>query len=598
MESENGIRLFQEEMKEFSGNDNDVLLLDAPTGAGKTRGFLTMNENGGVIIVLPTNILSNQVYEDLLRDKKSVVMLSKEMIDKALESDYSNRSIGRLNALKDIIYFKNFIVTNPTVLLYLILNYYGHREDEEIGGYENDMAIFLLKQGFKTIIFDEFHVYSPDQVRIVLSINTILRNNFKFVYSSATPTKMVRKALNGMAGLLNLKIQEIEVPRLTNGEGVPVQGPLDVTICAGAGYAVSDFVKENTSLFMKDYWLLIVDRITEIENVYKELIEGGVKDEDMALLDGYHRRGGFGKRVVIASNLVEQGINPDKEYRKIVMDSGHGIKNLMQRLGRIGRGTYEESSVYICIPKVIAGGFHGSIGTYDQLIDYLSPILPERERSVSLYSIGVFIGAIVTRFSGKLRIILESSLDGTGSIYSGFLDFNQVDRKLSEKTDWVKNNVGEFPDLRRITKWWMPYRKTLYNFIEENVNEEITDISLGPDQRFEAKYNLYWILSNKVLSKTVKGDLIAESTREVPDLNFEVSVSGIPFSEKANYRYSEILYNSKAVITDALEVETSNGSLAGRKSEIDETLQKIERIVKRTAGKGRLVIVGYRPMHV
>lgn len=598
VESDNGVRLFQEDMKKFSHNYNHILLLDAPTGAGKTRGFLNMNENGGVIVILPTNILSKQVYDDLLDHQKSVVMLSKEMIDKALETDYSERDIGKLNAIKDMISFKSFIVTNPTVLLYLILNYYGHREDNEIKPFENDMAIFLHKQGFNTIIFDEFHVYSPDQVRIVLSINTILRNKFKFVYSSATPTKMVRKAVSGIAGLLDLKIEEIRVPRLTEGKGIPVQGPLGVSVYAGVNYGASEFVRENSSLFIEDYWLLIVDRITEIEKVYTELLQAGVRDEDMALLDGYHRRGGFGKRVVIASNLVEQGINPSSQYRKIVMDSGHGIKNLMQRVGRIGRGTFEESSVFICIPKIIAGDPVGRIETYDELIDYLSPILPERERNVSPYSIGVFIGAIISRFSKKLRIISESYLKGTGSIYSGFLDFNHIDMRLSERNDWIKKNIGEFPDLARIMKWWKDFRRTFYNFIEESTAGEITDISLGPDQRFEAKYNLYWILSNKVIPEEVKGEFVAESTRESPDLNFEVSVSGIPFTEKVNYRYFEILYRSREVINDALEIELHNSSLTGRKDEIDELLKKIEMVVKSTAGKGRLVIVGYRPMHV
>ena len=598
MESDNGIRLFQEDMKQFSHNRNNILLLDAPTGAGKTRGFLNMNENGGVIIILPTNILSKQVYDDLVKEGKSVVMLSKEMIDKALETDYSGRAIGKLNAIKEMISFKNFIVTNPTVLLYLILNYYGHRENEEIKSYENDMSTFLFKQGFNTIIFDEFHVYSPDQIRIVLSINTILRNNFKFVYSSATPTKMVRKAVSGVSEKLGLKIEEIRVHRLSEGKGTPVQGPLDVSVFAGAGYGVADFVKENSSLFIEDYWLIIVDRITEIEKVYRELLYAGIKDDDMALLDGYHRRGGFGKRVVIASNLVEQGINPDKQYRKIVMDSGHGVKNLMQRLGRIGRGTSEKSSVFICIPKIIAGEPSGTINTYDELIDYLSPVLPEREYNVSPYSIGVFIGAITSRFSKNLRTTSESSLNGTGSIYSGLLDFYHLDTMLSEKSDWIKNNIGEFPDLTRIIKWWKGYKKTFYNFIEDTTAEEVTDISLGPDQRFEAKYNLYWILSNKVISETVKGELVAESTREVPDLNFEVSVSGIPFMEKVYYPYSEILYRSRAVINDALDVELQNGALTGRKDEIDEILKKIGLVVKSTSGKGRFVIVGYRPMHV
>lgn len=595
---DDGVRLFQNDMKNFSQNYNNILLLDAPTGAGKTSGFLTMNRNGGVIIILPTNILSKQVYEDLLHNKKSAVILSKDMIDKALEMNYSERGIGKLNAIKDMISFKDFIVTNPTVLLYLILNYYGHRENDGIKPYDNDMATFLFKQGFNTIIFDEFHVYSQDQIRIVLSINTLLRNNFKFIYSSATPTKTVRKALSSLANMLGLKIEEIRVPRLTEGKGIPVQGPLNVSLYAGQDYSVADFAKENGNMFIEDYWLLIVNRITDIEKIYAELLRAGVKDEDIALLDGYHRRGGFGKRIVIASNLVEQGINPDRQYRKIVMDSGHGIKNLMQRIGRIGRGTSEDSSVYICIPKIIALDPFGKVDTYDELIEYLSPILQERESNVSPYSIGVFMGAIISRFSKKLRTTMENSLAGTGKIYSGFFDFNYIDTRLSEKNDWIEKNVGEFPDLGRIAKWWADFRRTFYNFIEDNPTSEITDISLGPDQRFEAKYNFYWIISNKVLSEKVKGEFVAESTREVPDLNFDISVSGIPFTEQANYRYSDILYNSRKIINDALDIELNNNPIKGMRDEIDKLLEKIEMVVKSTAGRGRLQIVGYRPMHV
>lgn len=598
VESENGERTFQKEMVEFSKNKHDILVVNAPTGAGKTRAFQDMGRNGGVIIVLPTNILADEVYRDLKEMNKSVVMLSKEKIDDSMKSDYSHREVSRFNAIKDMISLKKFIVTNPTVLLYLILNYYGHGVGENVRRTELDMAGFLHKQGFNMIIFDEFHVYSEDQVRIVLSINTILRGLFKFVYSSATPTKMMKKALSGMEEELGLIIDEINVPRLVKGDGRPVQGQLDVEIRMGREYNVSEFVRDNLDAFRKDYWLLIVDRITEIESVFRELRGAGISSDEIAMLDGYHRKDGFGKRVVIASNLVEQGINPQREYKKIVMDAGHDIKNMMQRIGRVGRGMDETSFVYICVPKVVAGDCLGGVNTYEDLINFLSPILPERVKAVSLYSVGVFTGAIVSRFSSKLGFEVGRLLPESGKIYSGFRDYNYVDRRLSAESGFIKNHSGELPDLKRIAKWWLDYKNTFYNFIEMSTDREVNDLSLGPDQRFEAKYNFYWILSNKKLSEVSGRFIIANETRDVPDLSFEVHVSGIPFVSRGSYRYSEILYNAKRVIIDSIEQEMHHGALYGNNSEFNETLSKILFIVKGTAGKGRLEIVGYRSMYV
>jgi len=584
VEEREGERVFQRDMIEFTENrDGKVLILDAPTGAGKTTAFKKLNTLGTVLIVLPNRLLQEEVAREIKKANFSFSEINKDSIDNL--SKVSDER--RVDAVKEMLTGKDFIITNPVILLNILLNLYGSKN---LGPDKfKNLSSFLLKQGIKVIVFDEFHVYDYEQIIIVMAVNILLSNNIKFVYSSATPQVAVINFFQKY--LPDINIREKKVLRITTGTGKPIQGPLNITLINDL--EAIEFIKQNINIFKKDNWLIILDRIVDIDECYRSLVSGGIKKEDIILISGYHGKSlNFVNRIVIASNIIEQGINPPNQYDHILIDSGRSVKNIAQRVGRIGRGNEKISEVYIClgIHLALKKEDFEPINIIDDLFDKLSPYFNQNNYVISPYFVGVYL-AIISYVNG-IENIVSKFIKNYPSIKAGFEDFNWINSIFNGKSDSaVAKDLRKNSTLENISEWWKIFNTTFGKFLLPTNKVKGIDENIDPDEPINIEYDELWIRRNKIFEFN-NGVYKITGNLDKPDNDFDVSVKGLPFKKECHpLKYNDWRYDYKNQLIkyfkqgkDLFEY-TSNSF-----DSFDKLFDKLKKIINATASPNRLII--------
>ncbi|MEM3264837.1 MAG: DEAD/DEAH box helicase [Thermoplasmata archaeon] len=584
VEEKDGVRIFQDRMKKFTENrDQKVLFVEAPTGAGKTTAFKDLNTIGSVMIVLPNRMLQNQVYSEIKDSKYSVSEINKDSIDN-LSSLSGER---RLDAVKELLTGRDFIITNPVILLNIMLNLYGFQNLISEKYKTVNLSSFLLKQGIKVIVVDEFHVYDSEQLAIILAINILLNNNIKFIYSSATPQIGVKKFFQDNTP--DIILNEINVERLVNGVGVPIQGPLNINIINDI--EAKEFIKENIDLFKKDMWLIILDKITDLDDCYRHLISGGVKKEDIVLISGYHGKMlNFDSRIVIASNIIEQGLNPPKKYDHILLDTGFSVKNIAQRIGRIGRGNEKTSEVFICLGKHISFDLINleSVNTIDDLFERFKPLFNQSDFNISPYLIGIFFG--ILSYFNKIEFIVREIIDKYPAIKCGFEDFTMVNSIiLGNSSSELSKKFKKKRALNNVLEWWKIYLNSFAKFLPQVNTATGIDLSLDIDNPINVQYDELWILRNKKF-EFINGQYKIIGNLETPDNDLLVSVKGLPFETSCkNISYKDWRYNCTNLIINRFKDSLDIINQTIDTSDFNNLFEILLSIVRTTAFSDRLI---------
>ncbi len=562
--TENGIREFQKAMKDFlEDKEHSVMVLKAPTGSGKTFGFYMLNEKNNVLIIMPNNELVEQVYNDIKKMGKNV----KKITASDLDLIENSKGIDRKSAFNSLIsspFDDNyFVVTNPEILLRLVINKYtiSDRMDE---------ISLLRKNGFNLIIIDEFHVYNIQQLKEIAAIVYILQRSFKILLTSATPNYSFLEPLEKAIG--ENRIIKYNVKRQIDGSDI-IQGPLCVNIYYNQ--KIEDFIDENIKSINNGKWLFILDKIICIEMVYNKLLNHKVNPNDISLFDGYHNDKNWNRRIILSSNILEQGINiPATE--NVVIEPGKSAVNLEQRLGRVGRGRSEYSNVYIILKNISEKNFDCKIENYDKLIDKFYQVFPKRERKFGEYSLGVQIAKIAENFSYRMRYALyREFIKDHKEIRHGYLDFIVINNAIL-KNNLIKNNKKV---ANVIQTWWNNYKETMETFINGDRKIKIKDLTLdGKD--IDTEYSEIWIRR----FKDIVGNK-ALNSRSKP-LKISLKVSGIPFCNMV-IDYSEI-YNARKKIKDCADVEISEIRNLFTNIIFDE---KLKDIIYSTADQDRLKVI-------
>ena len=258
------MRQFQEDLMNFVKTDEErVAILDTPTGSGKTYSFKNIgNEYAKTIIVLPNNLLAKEVAKDFGNNS---VILNKESILEQVKKRIITFNLKSTSISETIAYMindKSHIITNPTVFYYLIINHYNQLEKE-------DMITKLVKENLKTVIFDEFHIYSKDQISMIMACAMILPSRIKIIFSSATPPDYFLEFTNSVFGKEKVRYISIKRHYERNEKGDLIQGPINLNIVL---QNTIDFLSKNKELLKEGYWVLILDSIRNVDQVGKFLI--------------------------------------------------------------------------------------------------------------------------------------------------------------------------------------------------------------------------------------------------------------------------------------------------------------------------------------
>jgi len=563
-------RDFQSKIEQFllEGRSNKrVLIVDAPTGAGKTHTFKRLDNSEGVtFLVLPNNYLIEEKYEEFLSSglirSSYLKKLSREDITHTIEEEglgKDNDPHAILTAIDYIISNSKLIITNPSIVFLILYNHYWERYYAKGSHLSN-----LITKGLVNIIFDEIHIYDKDQRNRIIALNSLLYENVKFGYTSATIPSDLIKTLFQVFG--EERVEYIKVTTTEPGESSNLlRGPIKLDIFNSEIFQLNEELLEELKY---GNWIIILNKIVTINKFYKFLLEHNFPNSDILLVSGYHSKSREtlnlfkeGKaRIMIASNIIEQGINPPKNYTNFIIEPGYYNYSLVQRIGRVGRGIEEESHVFIPIPDKVIPRNIENLKDLNVIIDSLASLLRKGDESpIDFKSLGYYIGNFIsiTRFDedhrNKFKEVI-GKLNGSNEIIEAIESFDKIDRIIvGKKMDKCITMTPE--KIKNIYNWWNSYNLTFKNFIKSESIIELIDESLKDSNNLGlfSTYNEMWVLINKEIIRKENGKLVVGEDREDPFKEFHVTLINVPFEEYGPRLFKEIEWKERDIIMDNLK---------------------------------------------
>lgn len=565
-------RDFQDRISEFLKDDQrkkKILVVDAPTGAGKTHAFKSLKDSSGItFLVLPNNFLIEEKYVEFAQNdmigSTYIAKLSRAVIDQTIENQglkYNGNQESVLEAIDFILSNSSLklIITNPSILFLILYNYYWNKIHKK-GSHLSE----LIVKGLINLIFDEIHIYTKDQRNRILAINALLNENVKFGYSSATIPKDLLPTLNRVFG--ENSVEYVRAKTSSKNDSVSLlRGPVLVELFDVDPLSLPESIVEN---LRENKWIIILNKIKTINSFYKRLREDGkIASSDIKLLSGYHERSRTsikefteGKyRIMITSNIIEQGINPPKDYVNFIIEPGIYYYNFIQRIGRVGRGIDSTTRVIIPIGNVSIPPSLEEFNDFNQVVEEISKLLKrEDESEIPLIGLGHYIGSLISssRFDYDHRKKFKQivgNLSGASEILKGIEYFEIIENFINKMNP---KDCRGFTNSKidSIKSWWKSYNYTFQNFIKSEELMQVVDESLKEAgiSDFVTSYSEIWIHKNKdILGKVGNANIVGEDRNE-EFKEFPVILKNIPFSERRDI-FKNVEWNERRLILEGLQ---------------------------------------------
>lgn len=306
----------------------------APTGWGKTALSLLRAshlDKTKIFYVLPTITAIKEFYKDLAE-----IFGQSNVGEYFYFSDVELLRAGRFedesHPLDMYRYFiPKLVVTTIDQILLTAL---------QVGKYH--MRRFNFKNAF--FILDEFHLLTPQMIAALKVFCHDFQKfyGFSWLLMSATSSPLYTKMLSEAVTDLEIRILENEYKKLRRHKIEFIDQNL------------LEFIKDRPDLFKDKRVLVITNRVSEAQNVFKEL--GTILDrKKITLLHSrftYHDRSEKEKEIDKADVLVSTQVaevSLDVSFDLLVTELAP-IPSLIQRFGRVNRYGGEPSNVnvYIC----------------------------------------------------------------------------------------------------------------------------------------------------------------------------------------------------------------------------------------------------------
>ncbi len=276
------------------------------------------------------------------------------------------------------------VLTNPDILYLLCHHLYA--SSREMTG-RNISAFTALMRDFRTIIFDEFHLYNIKQQASVIwlvGLSAQLFSNVEtaqphsFIFSSATPLDESQGFGQRLASLKKFGISTVSVQQQGDSAGRPVMEAVKLRFEAanlrgweGENKAV-DLLPEIQALIAQNpdhHCLYVMDAVAtarRLKNELADLFGDEQVGEAHGLVRSEEKRAALRKVHTTGTTGIEVGIDFTDEYFKdVLLFEARTSAQFLQRLGRIGRNgrkNAQNRAIAIVPPEVLA-----SLQEYPQL---------------------------------------------------------------------------------------------------------------------------------------------------------------------------------------------------------------------------------------
>lgn len=467
-DSSNPLHEFQARMGEVLQKKEDCFFISAPTGGGKTFGFVlpgAMNHSKirriKTLIISPTNTLLNQIYEDTVKIRGENPKTFQNLRISALSRQHlDGRGFfqrGR-NAREKIVNY-DVIVSNPDIISLLLSGFYhagyGGMKKFNPAKTRSPESVF---SDIDVIFFDEYHYYSEEELGKILAfmqLSMLTGNRPKYVFTSATPARKLMEVVQKIG--MSTAVFDEEVHTESHGNSRRIRGDIGLTFTDRGILNDLDKTEENSERCL---WLF--DHKIDAEIAINRLLERGVKQEDIQEYTARrNRQKSVGpeytnrEKFVIATNAAEHGLNMQVDRAHI--EPGLFLENLVQRYGRIGRRG-SDGDIVVHVDKEFMEFLPDTAGTFQELVERLGELKRKRDLYASrilthFYAFMALcnIRSVREELAFQITDRVRSIPDSKGSMkYYAYLEFDKRINRLTGNERYDEDSA----DLRN---WWDEY---------------------------------------------------------------------------------------------------------------------------------------------
>jgi CRISPR-associated endonuclease/helicase Cas3 len=347
--------------------DHDIVLDLAPTGTGKTKaGLATLlhQPNFSAVYIAPTNALIEQqskAAEQFIQDSQGQLNHFVKAVSAKEIRKWSNDRVGSRSGEKLYNLIRNpatvfpevgasrplLLVTNPDIFYYATFFRYNKLDQDNI-------AYSFLTQ-FRTIIFDEFHLYDAKQLVSLLFYLVYLyefgffKQGVKVILLTATPEPACEAALD------LLTAQGVRIAKIDGEAGekqIPSQTAVHLEIRVQPDRdellnEIADEVAERFTQHPDQNGAVILDSKDHINRLVDHLQTRGLTQEHYGRITGstpaQDRHLAAQKPIILATSTVDVGFNFEREVESTrqnldwLIFSARDRAAFWQRIGRVGR---------------------------------------------------------------------------------------------------------------------------------------------------------------------------------------------------------------------------------------------------------------------
>lgn len=490
----NGIRLheFQYKIKDVGCISEDCLVVQAPTGSGKTFAFLlpligdfsARIDTPKVIIIAPTNSLAHEIYDNVSKpDSRSVV-------GREIRADiWTAHTLGpwksRTQDVVDSLDSNDVIVSNPDIISLLVSGFYLLKDDPRAKQWSR------IFRKISVMIIDEFHCYPEEEIAKILSFIILAKGtgntHVKYIFTSATPNEKLQRLLTDF-GISFTWYKEDSVAKSPQEGGRKFRGKLSITF---TDENILNSVDKVLSADGKDRVLFLTDHVVDAERIIDKIMRT-VPGEPIWEITGVATRSKNRKeptereRYVVATNAAEHGLNMKVSLAHI--EPGLYIENFRQRFGRIARG--EPGELFVHTTTEILKQLPDSVSSETELFSKLEELIPKKDfystsvkRVVSAYLYLVYKSARLQLKEQVRNIMVKNTLS------RGFEEFDSLVDEFEKKA----GNVLAREEIDCLGKWWNSYLRAYGFFRGQSIN---VNVKLPRIDEKESVFDIVWLERN------------------------------------------------------------------------------------------------------
>ena len=511
-ESFDGRRLhkFQLEIRDVLKQDEDCLIVKAPTGAGKTYAFglPTAEEKSYLrrpktIILAPTNSLVQEIFENIEKE-----------FDKISVEKWTGPSMKKWKKkymeIPDSLANSDIIVSNPDIISLIISSLYvrnSHLDRTDRLRQWTD----LFRKG-SLMIIDEFHSYSEQEIAKIMSFIILAKetgnSHMKFILSSATPNNKIESLMKKL-GITYRSVNSKPMSRIDNLHKFrPLKGPINIVF---TDVNIIDSVFSEVPANGKT--LFLCDHKIDAEKIIEKL--NGLNAKDIDERTSFENKNKFRKKIenatyVVATNAAELGLNLDVDISHI--EPGLFLENFRQRFGRIARNG-KSGILYVHTTSEKVSQIKEGLMDEDQLMIELENLFNKKEfyleKTLNALSAYIFMVYKSTPNEFIKEFIIKSK--HKGDLFDSFSIFDENIEKLTGVNLRTSSNMKVLCWLK---DWWIEYLRSFGYFRGMSRNVEV---ELPREDHKRTEEDIAWIKRNTVYDREKSGLFLVRQYLDTPN---------------------------------------------------------------------------------